>query len=217
MASTRYVLACDFYCYIPKFSQWDTANVYSNGESERIFGKALKKFNIPRQKIILMTKCYRVMDDSEHPDPSSGMVTMHHELADQSKDLVNSWGLSRSAIFAAVEASLERLNTPYIDLLQIHRYDETVEPEETMQALHDLVRWGRVRYIGASSMWAFQFLTLQNIAEKHNWTKFVSMQNHYNLLYREEEREMIPLCRMTGVGMIPVCSESNAEGLYSAR
>jgi len=112
-------------------------------------------------------------------------------------------GLSRQAIFSAVEASLARLDTPYIDLLQIHRFDDTVPPEETMEALHDLVKSGKVRYIGASSMWATQFATLQFIAEKRGWTKFVSMQNQYNLLYREEEREMNRFCDATGVGLIP--------------
>jgi aryl-alcohol dehydrogenase-like predicted oxidoreductase len=123
----------------------------------------------------------------------------------QMGDIVNSFpGLSRGSIFNAVEASLERLKTTYIDVLQIHRYDPTVSPEETMGALHDLVRSGRVRYLGASSMWTYQFATLQHTAEKYGFTKFVSMQNHYNLLYREEEREMIRFCNQTGVGLIPV-------------
>lgn len=113
-------------------------------------------------------------------------------------------GLSRTAVFKAVEGSLRRLNTSYIDVLQIHRFDPTVPPEETMRALDDLVRSGMVRYIGASSMWAYQFATLQHIAEKNGWTKFISMQNHYNLLYREEEREMNPYCNLTGVGLTPV-------------
>lgn len=113
-------------------------------------------------------------------------------------------GLSRNAIFANVEASLKRLDTPYLDLLQIHRFDEDVPIEETMEALHDLVKSGKVRYIGASSMWAYQFAQMQFVAEKHNWTKFISMQNHYNLLYREEEREMNQFCNETGVGLIPV-------------
>ena len=116
----------------------------------------------------------------------------------------NKPGLSRQAIFAAVEASLARLDTPYIDLLQIHRFDSLVPIEETMEALHDLVKSGKVRYIGASSMWATQFARMQFVAEKHGWTKFVSMQNHYNLLYREEEREMNRFCDDTGVGLIPV-------------
>lgn len=119
-------------------------------------------------------------------------------------DIHRKIGLSRQAIFNAVEASLKRLDTPYIDLLQIHRFDATVPLDETMEALHDLVKSGKVRYIGASSMWATQFAQLQFVAEKHGWTKFISMQNHYNLLYREEEREMNRYCNDTGVGLIPV-------------
>ncbi|KAI1334343.1 Aldo/keto reductase [Xylariaceae sp. FL0016] len=181
---------------------WDTANTYSNGESERIMGRALRKHKIPRRKVVLMSKCYRVVSDPEHYEVGSSMAFMHEHAA-QSKDYVNNWGLSRNAIFASVEASLERLNTTYLDVLQIHRYDETVEPEETMRALHDLVVMGKVRYLGASSMWTYQFAKLQHTAEKRGWTKFVAMQNHYNLLYREEEREMIKYCNETGVGLIP--------------
>ena len=121
----------------------------------------------------------------------------------KTKDYVNHVGLSRQAIFQAVDASLKRLGLEYIDLLQIHRFDKDVPIEETMEALHDLVRAGKVRYIGASSMWTFQFAILQACAEAHGWTKFVSMQNHYNLLYREEEREMNKYCDLTGVGLIP--------------
>ena len=112
-------------------------------------------------------------------------------------------GLSRGAILKAVDASLKRLGTDYIDLLQIHRYDASVPPEETMKALHDLVQAGKVHYIGASSMWTYQFARMQFIAEKNGWTKFVSMQNRYNLCYREEEREMNKFCNETGVGLIP--------------
>jgi aryl-alcohol dehydrogenase-like predicted oxidoreductase len=112
-------------------------------------------------------------------------------------------GLTRSAIFKAVDDSLARLGTTYIDLLQIQRYDKVTPPEETMKALHDLVQAGKVRYLGASSMWATQFAELQFIAEKNHWTKFVSMQNYYNLCYREEEREMNLFCNKTGVGLIP--------------
>ncbi|KAJ3542428.1 hypothetical protein NM208_g4102 [Fusarium decemcellulare] len=184
---------------------WDTANVYSNGQSERIMAKAMSKFGIPRSKVILMTKCYRVICDPEHYDPGAE-VTMHNDLADQSKDYVNQWGkwlpksqrLSRAAIFNAVEASLERLNTHYIDVFHIHRFDNTVPIEETVCALNDLVRAGMVRYIGASSMWTYQLAAMQNLAEHKDWTKFVSMQNHYNLIYREEEREMIKYCNATG-------------------
>ncbi|KAI9903495.1 hypothetical protein N3K66_000024 [Trichothecium roseum] len=182
--------------------EWDTANSYSNGESERLMGKALREFNIPRRKVVLMTKCFRVVCDDEHFDPGAS-THMHHDIADTSKDYVNQWGLSRSAIYQAVDASLERLGTTYIDVLQIHRFDTSVPPEETMSALHDVVRSGKVRYIGASSMWAHQFAILQHVADKNGWTKFVSMQNHYNLLYREEEREMNKYCDLTGVGLIP--------------
>ena len=114
-------------------------------------------------------------------------------------------GLSRQAIFSAVDASLKRLQTDYIDVLQIHRFDYKTPIEETMEALHDLVKSGKVRYIGASSMWTYQFAAMQFCAEKHGWTKFISMQNKYNLLYREEEREMNRFCNETGVGIIPVC------------
>jgi aryl-alcohol dehydrogenase-like predicted oxidoreductase len=121
----------------------------------------------------------------------------------KTKDYVNHGGLSRQAIFQAVEASLKRLDTDYMDLLQIHRFDKDVPIEETMEALHDLVKMGKVRYIGASSMWTYQFAMMQSCAEAHDWTKFSSMQNHYNLLYREEEREMNAYCNVTGVGLIP--------------
>jgi aryl-alcohol dehydrogenase-like predicted oxidoreductase len=120
-----------------------------------------------------------------------------------SKDYQNQFGLSRTAIFNQVEASLKRLDTPYIDLLQIHRFDPETPIEETMKALHDLVQSGKVRYIGASSMWATQFARMQFCAERNGWTQFISMQNHYNLLYREEEREMNRFCNDTGVGLIP--------------
>lgn len=117
---------------------------------------------------------------------------------------VKTWiGLSRASIFNQVEASLARLDTDYIDVLQIHRYDPFTPPEETMKALHDLVQAGKVRYLGASSMWTYQFANLQHIAEKNGWTKFISMQNYYNLCYREEEREMTRFCKETGVGIIP--------------
>ncbi|KAK8029372.1 NADP-dependent oxidoreductase domain-containing protein [Apiospora marii] len=182
--------------------KWDTANVYSNGESERIMGKALRKYGIPRSKVVLLTKCGRVVCGPENLDVGSG-VAAHSAEAARSKDYMNAWGLSRSSIFHAVAASLERLGTPYIDLLQIHRFDEQVPPEETMGALDHLVKAGKVRYIGASSMWAYQLALLQQAADKHGYAKFVSMQNHYNLLYREEEREMNRYCHETGVGLIP--------------
>lgn len=120
-------------------------------------------------------------------------------------------GLSRQAIFNAAEASLERLNTNYIDVFQIHRFDPTVPAEETMTALHDLIKAGLVRYIGASSMWTYQFAMLQELCERKNLTKFISMQNHYNLIYREEEREMIKYCNLTGVGLIPVTTSKSSS------
>lgn len=177
---------------------WDTANVYSNGISEIMIGKALKKFNIPRHKIVLLSKCFGTVGE----EPGVVHIKYPNEIK-KSKDYVNQGGLSRTAIFNAVNASLERLQTDYLDLLQIHRYDANVPVEETMKALHDLVQAGKVRYIGASSMWAYQFQKMQNAAEKNGWTKFVSMQNHYSLCYREEEREMNPYCHETGVGLIP--------------
>ena len=176
------------------------ANIYSNGVSEEIIGKAIKKYNLPREKLVILTKCFATVGE----DP--GLRTMQYtKEIPLLKDYVNQGGLSRQAIFHAVNASLRRLDTEYIDVLQIHRFDVNTPMEETMEALHDLVKSGKVRYIGASSMWAVQFAQLQFVAEKNGWTKFISMQNHYNLLYREEEREMNRFCNDTGVGLIPVC------------
>ncbi|KAK9245055.1 NADP-dependent oxidoreductase domain-containing protein [Lipomyces tetrasporus] len=160
---------------------WDTANGYSNGDSERIIAAAIKKYNMPRDELIIMTN-----------------ASFH-----TTRRFVNQHGLSRAAIFNQVNDSLVRLGTDYVDVLQIHHYDKNVEPEEVMGALNDLVRSGKVRYIGASSMCCYEFAMLQHVAEKNRWAKFVSMQDHYNLLYREEEREMIPYCNLTGVGLIP--------------
>ncbi|KAF6833067.1 aldo-keto reductase [Colletotrichum plurivorum] len=177
---------------------WDTANMYSNGVSEEVIGKAIKKYNIPRQKLVLMTKCYiYVGEEVSMAGPALG------EHMAKSKDYVNKGGLSRKAIFKAVDDSLARLGTTYIDLFQIHRFDPFTPIEETMKALHDLVEAGKILYIGASSMWATQFAQMQFVAEKHGWTKFVSMQNFYNLCYREEEREMNRFCDATGVAVMP--------------
>ncbi|KAG1888507.1 NADP-dependent oxidoreductase domain-containing protein [Suillus subluteus] len=154
----------------------DTANIYSNGESEHLIAKFIKKV----------------------------WLTMH--LIPGLKKLpeyVNQSGLSRAAIFNAVDASLARLATSYIDLLQIHRFDPSVTPEETMKALHDLVQSGKVRYIGASSMRCWQFAMLNDVAVRNGWTTFVSMQDEYSLLYREEEREMLAYCKHNGIGVIP--------------
>ncbi len=158
---------------------FDTANVYSDGSSEEITGRALAEY-ADRDEIVLATKVHGRM----RPGP-------------------NGAGLSRKAIMAEIDASLRRLDVEYVDLYQIHRWDDRTPVEETMEALHDVVRAGKARYIGASSMWAWQFAKAQHVAETHGWTRFVTMQDHYNLLYREEEREMIPLCRDQGVGLIP--------------
>ncbi|KAI0382974.1 aldo/keto reductase [Hypomontagnella monticulosa] len=186
------------YAYDKGLTTWDTANIYSQGASEVIVGKALKKYNIPREKVIVMTKCFWAV--GETPEVRH---FMYNDAVAASKDYVNQYGLSRAAIFNAVNQSLKRLDTDYIDVLQIHRFDYNTPVEETMKALHDLVQSGKVRYIGASSMWGVNFARLQFAAEKNGWTKFISMQNHYNLLYREEEREMNRFCNDTGVGLIP--------------
>ncbi|CAG8980153.1 hypothetical protein HYALB_00007391 [Hymenoscyphus albidus] len=177
---------------------WDTANVYSSGVNEEIIGKAIKKFDIPRHEITILAKCMGTV-----PKTPDIFYWMFEPQLHKSKDYVTQGGLSRGALFRAVDASLKRLGTDYIDLLQIHRYDDTVSPEETMKALHDLVQSGKINYIGASSMWTYQFARMQFIAEKNGWTKFISMQNRYNLCYREEEREMNRFCKETGVGLIP--------------
>jgi len=184
--------------YDQGLNTWDTANVYSNGYSERVIAKAIKKYDIPRHKVIILTKCYSVV--GETPDVRGMLWPKEIGI---SKDYVNQNGLSRAAIFNQVEGSLARLETDYIDLLQIHRFDYNTPIEETMKALHDLVQSGKVRYIGASSMWATQFARMQFVAEQNGWTKFISMQNHYSLIYREEEREMNRFCNDTGVGLIP--------------
>lgn len=163
-----------------------------------IIGTALEKFNIPRHKIVLLTKCYFPVPEDDDPG-----YLLAGSIMEKTKDYQNQFGLSRAAIFNQVNASLKRLNTDYIDLLQIHRFDPQTAVEETMKALHDLVQSGKVRYIGASSMWATQFARMQFVAAQHGWTQFVSMQNCYNLLYREEEREMNRYCDETGVGRIP--------------
>ncbi|KZV98766.1 Aldo/keto reductase [Exidia glandulosa HHB12029] len=174
----------------------DTANMYSNGVSEEIIAKFMKKYNIPRHKLLILTKCFFVIGETP------GTKTFGTNIGD-TRDYVNQSGLSRAAIFNAVDASLKRLDTDYIDLLQIHRFDPKTPVEETMKALHDLVQSGKVRYIGASSMRTWQFAMMNDVAEKHNWTKFVSMQNEYSLIYREDEREMIPYCLHNGIGIIP--------------
>jgi aryl-alcohol dehydrogenase-like predicted oxidoreductase len=158
---------------------FDTANVYSGGSSEEFTGRALKE-HASREEVVIATKVHGRM----RPGP-------------------NGAGLSRAAIMHEIDASLRRLGTDHVDLYQIHRWDPHVPIEETMEALHDVVKAGKARYLGASSMYAWQFATAQHVAEAHGWTRFVSMQDHYNLIYREEEREMIPLCIDQGVGLVP--------------
>ena len=159
---------------------FDTADMYSLGVSEEVTGKLLQKTFSRREDFVLATKVYFPVGDSP-----------------------NDRGLSRSHILDAIDASLTRLGLDHIDLYQIHRWDDSTPIEETMEALHDCVRWGKVRYIGASSMSAWQFAKAQHTADLGGWTRFVTMQNHYNLIYREEEREMIPQCLDMGVGLLP--------------
>lgn len=158
---------------------FDTANVYSDGSSEEIVGRALKEFT-RREEVVIATKVHGRM----RPGP-------------------NGAGLSRKAIMQEIDASLTRLGTDYVDLYQIHRFDHDTPIEETLEALHDVVKAGKARYIGASSMYAWQFATMLHAADAHGWTRFSTMQNYVNLLYREEEREMLPLCEAEGIGVIP--------------
>ncbi|GAM36864.1 hypothetical protein TCE0_022r06292 [Talaromyces pinophilus] len=180
---------------------WDTSDVYSFGESERIIGKALKHYDIARGRVVILTKCYGGI-----PEPADFVGRSDEErlrmLSVNDGIMVNRIGLSRKHIFDAVDASVERLGT-YIDVLQIHRLDRNTPREEIMKALNDVVESGKVRYIGASSMHAWEFQALNNIADKHGWHKFISMQDYHSLLYREEEREMHAYCRDAGVGIIP--------------
>jgi aryl-alcohol dehydrogenase-like predicted oxidoreductase len=159
---------------------FDTADIYSVGESERVTGNLLKHFRVKRENVVVATKVFQQMSD----DP-------------------NDRGLSRKHILDSIDKSLKRLQMDYVDLYQIHRWDSNTPIEETMEALHDVVKAGKARYIGASSMYAWQFAKALHTSERHGWTRFVSMQNHYNLVYREEEREMIPLCLDEGIGLIP--------------
>jgi aryl-alcohol dehydrogenase (NADP+) len=159
---------------------FDTADVYSLGESERVTGNLLKELGVNRQNVIIATKVNGQMSDD-----------------------INDKGLSRKHILDSIDKSLQRLQMDHVDIYQIHRWDYEVPIEETLEALNDVVRAGKARYIGASSMFAWQFARALHTSEKHGWTKFVSMQNHYNLAYREEEREMIPLCIDQGIGLIP--------------
>ena len=186
-------------CYDNGLRTFDTADVYSNGASEILLGKFLKEYKIPRNKVVILTKCY-YPSEPENPDFNFRTITSAPVY-----EFANSQGLSRKHIFDAVKASVERLGT-YIDVLQIHRLDPNTPKFEIMKALNDVVEQGLTRYIGASSMRAVEFAQLQFIAEKNGWFKFISMQNYYNLTYREEENEMIPFCNDSEfgkVGLIP--------------
>jgi len=158
---------------------FDTADMYSRGVSEQVLGRALKALTT-RDQVVLATKAFYPVTDGP-----------------------NNRGLSRKHLFDAIDGSLSRLGVDYVDLYQIHRFDRETPIEETLEALHDIVKAGKARYLGASSMYAWQFMKMLAVSDAHGWTRFVSMQNHYNLVYREEEREMLPLCREEGIGVIP--------------
>lgn len=187
---------------------YDTADVYSNGQSEILLGEFLKEYSIPRNRVVILTKVFYLTDES-NPEFSFPKAMM---AGTDFTKFVNRVGLSRKHIMDAADASVRRLGT-YADLYQIHRFDPDTPIEETMEALHDVVKSGKARYIGASSMRAYQFIMMQNVAEKNGWTKFISMQNLYHLNYREEEREMIAYCNLTGVGIIPY--SPNNKGLLA--
>ncbi|KAG2419175.1 hypothetical protein HFD88_002282 [Aspergillus terreus] len=184
------------YAYDVGINTWDTSDLYSNGVSEEIIAKALTTYKIPRANVVLMTKCRSAISAPGEPQLSVFASTVNDGR------LVNRAGLSRKHILDAAQASVKRLGT-YIDVFQIQRMDPDVPREEIMKALNDVVEMGLARYIGASSMPAWEFQALQNVAKCHGWHQFISMQNYYNLLYREEEREMIPYCKDAGVGCIP--------------
>ncbi|KAG9568133.1 Aldo/keto reductase, partial [Aureobasidium melanogenum] len=185
------------HCYASGLNFFDTANVYSNGDSEIILGKAIKEHNWNRHAIVIATKVFAPVGFGlEEP-------LFMSEEEKNAKGYVNQYGLSRKHIFESVENSLKRLDLDYIDLLQIHRVDPNTPVKETMEALHDIVKSGKVRYIGASSMRAHQLLEYQYTARMHGWTEFISMQNLYNAIYREEEHEMYPSCKKFGMGGIP--------------
>ncbi|TFK33066.1 NADP-dependent oxidoreductase domain-containing protein [Crucibulum laeve] len=182
--------------YDAGINTFDTANVYSNGLSELILGKAIKQHNLPRDEIVVMTKLYGTVARGDLKTP---FVTGDPDT----QGYVNQYGLSRKHIFESVKHSLQRLQLDYIDVFQCHRFDKNTPIAETMQALHDVVQAGYVRYIGMSSCYAWQFHAMQNYAVNNKLTPFISMQNHYSMVYREEEREMFPTLKLFGVGSIP--------------
>ncbi|KAG8999736.1 hypothetical protein FRB94_014090 [Tulasnella sp. JGI-2019a] len=178
---------------------FDTANLYSNGVSEIVLGKAIKQHNLPRDELVVMTKVYYPLDIDKQGNPTNALS----EEEKKTQRLTNQQGLSRKHIFESIKHSLERLQLDYVDVLQCHRFDPDTPVAETMQALNDVVKAGYARYIGMSSCYAWQFQKMQNYARQHGLVEFISMQNFYNALYREEEREMTPLLQDLGVGMIP--------------
>jgi len=187
--------------YTAGINFFDTANGYSNGVSEEILGKAIRKYNLPRENIVIATKVWAPVGHRKGDVFEDPLLLSLEER--ERKGYINAFGLSRKHIFDSVDASLKRLQLDYIDLLQIHRFDPRTPIKETMKALHDIVESGKVRYIGASSMYAHQLLEMQYTARLNGWTEFVSMQNLHNATYREEEREMIPSLAKFGMGMIP--------------
>ncbi|KAK9427626.1 hypothetical protein V1505DRAFT_27597 [Lipomyces doorenjongii] len=193
-------------CYDSGIRTFDTANAYSNGRSEILLGKFLKKYDIKRDRVVIMSKVFFPIDE----DIPNFNVMTHGNYPEG--DYINTKGLSRKHILDSAKASVERLGT-YMDVFQIHRFDKSTPIEETMEALHDTVKLGYTRYIGASTMKAYQFVMMQEVANRNGWTKFISMQNYYNLINREEEREMIAYCKETGVGLIPW--SPNARGFLT--
>lgn len=196
------------FCYDNGLRTFDTANCYSNGRSERLLGKFLKKYNIKRETVVILTKVFFPVDEDlgvfSHVDTMNGT-----EVGVQ---LANQRGLSRKSIFASAKASMERLGT-YIDVLQVHRLDHDTPFKEIMRSLNDVVEAGYTRYIGVSTMLATEFVELQMIADKYEWFQFVNLQTQYNLLYREDERELIPFAKRHGLAMTPW--SPNARGLLT--
>ncbi|EKM53373.1 uncharacterized protein PHACADRAFT_259706 [Phanerochaete carnosa HHB-10118-sp] len=195
------------FAYDAGINTFDTANMYSHGLSEEILGRAIKKLDLPREELVIMTKVYGVVGPTYDCNFVVGPKTP------EDYGIINQHGLTRKHIFDSVKASLRRLQLDYIDVLQCHHFDYKTPVEETMQALHDVVKAGYVRHIGISACWAYQFHQMQNYAIANKLTPFISLQNHYNLLYREDEREIYPTIKMFGVGSIPFCPL--ARGLCS--
>ncbi|CAH2355893.1 putative aryl-alcohol dehydrogenase Aad16p [[Candida] railenensis] len=196
-------------CYDSGLRTFDTADVYSNGESEILLGKFIKKYKIPRNKVVILSKCYF---PTEHENPHFNSKSVAKAPA---YEYANNQGSSRKHIFDAIQGSVERLGT-YVDVLQIHRLDKSTPKREIMKALNDVVEQGLARYIGASAMKAIEFAQLQFIADKNGWFKFISMQNYYNLTYREEENEMIPFCNDSEFGKVGIIPYSPlAKGILT--